>query len=98
MPDIQMLNRNIAILYCPSIHCTSLEELQQTCKKGNDGRLSGLLPPQITTTEILKLIHAAATIQRIACICRDTMLQNYISSVSKSRDPVASQRPARPLV
>lgn len=49
----------------------------------------------MTTSEIFAIIHIAANTQRLACMCLQTMHQNFISAVAESRDSEAAQKAAQ---
>lgn len=102
MPEIQQLLRNIAIIESPSTSCTNLENYLHICMiNDNDSTRSGapdLLPDQITTPQIFHIIHIAANIQCLACMCLYIIQQNFISAVTNSLGSAASQRAAEPIV
>lgn len=102
MPEIQQLLRNIAIIKSPLVHCDNLESYLHLCANSQTNGMPdsalNTLPEQMTTREILHIIHIAANIQRLACMCLYTMQQNFISAVTNSLGSAAALRAAEPIV
>ncbi|KAI9371625.1 hypothetical protein BJX61DRAFT_17789 [Aspergillus egyptiacus] len=71
IPAIQKLCQNIALIRCPSTHCTSLNDYKQACEA-----MSSL--PE-TADQLFRLIHIAAQIQHLTYICLRTMRRNFVS-------------------
>ena len=101
MPEVQQLLRNVVIINNPSTHFPTSESCLHlyTNNKGDciPGSAFDALPDNITTLEIFHIIHIAANIQHLACMCLYTMQQNFISAVGNSLGSAASQRAAEPI-
>jgi hypothetical protein len=73
MPEIQHLLRSIAIINSPLTHCNNLENYLQLCANSQTDSMPGgvlsILPEQMSIREILHIVHIAANIQRLACMC-----------------------------
>lgn len=102
MPEIQQHLRNIAIINNPATHLTTPESCLHLCTNNKiddiPSDVPDVLPDQMATPEIFHIIHIAANIQRLACMCLYTMQQNFISAVANSLGAGASQRAAEPIV
>jgi hypothetical protein len=110
-PEIQNLLYNIATIHTPSIHCddidiyiklcptTSTSTSTSTTTEAKDwSPLNPYLPDNMSTSQIMRIIHIAANIQRLACACLSEMQTNFIAAVEMSRGVVAAQRAAEPTV
>ncbi|KAL2822816.1 hypothetical protein BDW59DRAFT_149221 [Aspergillus cavernicola] len=96
IPTVHKLCRNIALIRHPLIHCLSLEDYQNTCET------TPTLPEHMNTAELLQILHIAAHIQRLTCICLSTMHQNLISAIQNQPEdlfsgPLPAQRASEPF-
>lgn len=92
IPEIACLMRDISVLNTPSIHCKDIGKYTQL-RKG----IRNVLPQQMTPQEIRQLIHIAAKVQRLACICLYTMQKNFATAVRDTRGWEAGQKAEMPL-
>ncbi|KAJ5794858.1 hypothetical protein N7457_001457 [Penicillium paradoxum] len=81
--DIRDLFRNIASIHCPSTHCSNLEEYMHLAHA--ESTPDSVLPNQTTTLDLsLQMLHIAAQIQRLACLCLSTMRRNFVTAVTSA--------------
>ncbi|RDW90780.1 uncharacterized protein DSM5745_02555 [Aspergillus mulundensis] len=93
MPEIKQLLRNVAIIYSPSTNCSNHEQYRQICYvPGSDREL----PDQMTAAESLQILHLAARIQRLACMCLHSMQQKFVTAVEDSQGPLVAAKAAEP--
>lgn len=95
MPEIDKVVRQIVLISDPSIHYTSFEHYHNSCCS-TVGHGEGLDYAAMAPDQVFDTFHTAARIQRLACLCLDSMRRKFTSAVASALGPPAGDRAAAP--
>ncbi|KAL5362251.1 hypothetical protein BJX96DRAFT_166525 [Aspergillus floccosus] len=77
---------------------TAMPKIQHLLRNINDNDVALgaiILSSEWTATETYHLVYIAARLQRLACICLDTMQKNFVSAVADTRGSAAATKAAK---
>lgn len=91
-PEIKSLVSNIVILHSPSIHCATLDGFKQLAAEVHElDSPQRFHSPQVAC----RILHIAAQIQRLACVCLAKLQREFSCAVEAS--PLHAQQANRPF-